>query len=93
MLIDGDAVPIADEVRRWHTARGTDPLVAALQGGDDYELLFTARRSHGGRLRSVMTQSGSVAVTRIGEVTRGRKMVLRTSTGETPLPEGFEHFR
>jgi thiamine-monophosphate kinase len=93
VTIDGDALPIADDVRRWHKERGTDPLKAALQGGDDYELLFTARRSHGGRLRSVMTQSASVAITRIGEVTRDRKMVLRTSTGETPLPEGFEHFR
>jgi len=67
--------------------------VAALRGGDDYELLFTARRSHAGRLRSVITQAGAVAVTKIGEVIRDRKLVVRTATGETPLPEGFEHFR
>jgi thiamine-monophosphate kinase len=93
MAIDGGALPITGEVRRWHETRGTDPVAAALQGGDDYELLFTARKSHRGRLRSVMTQSGSVSVTRIGEVTRDRQMVLRTAIGERPLPEGFEHFR
>jgi len=93
MTIDGDAVPIADDVRRWHKDHDTDPLVAALQGGDDYELLFTARRPHTGRLRGVMTQAGAVGITKIGVVTGDRKLVLRTATGDTPLPGGFEHFR
>jgi hypothetical protein len=41
----------------------------------------------------VITQAGAVAITRIGEVTRERKLVLRTAAGKTPLPDGFEHFR
>jgi thiamine-monophosphate kinase len=93
IVIDADSLPITDDVRRWHAEHGTDRLAEALQGGDDYELLFTTRRSHAGRLRTVLTQAGAVAITRIGEVTRERKLVLRTAAGETPLPDGFEHFR
>ena len=55
ILVDGDALPIPDEVHRWHGAHGGDAVAAALSGGDDYELLFTgtsqarrpaARRCH-----------------------------------------------
>lgn len=50
-----------------------DPLQMALHGGEDYELLFTVspRRAH--RLRQT---PGAVAITPIGEITRGREMTL-----------------
>jgi thiamine-monophosphate kinase len=92
ITIDADALPVADAVRRWHEARGVDPVTAALRGGDDYELLFTARPSHAGRLRSVTTRAGTVAITRIGKVTRDRQLTVMTAAGDTPLPDGFEHF-
>jgi thiamine-monophosphate kinase len=92
ITIDEDALPVAAAVRRWHQAQGSDVTAAVLQGGDDYELLFTARASYAGRLRAVAS-AGGVSVTRIGEVTRDRSLTVRTGTGETPLPEGFEHFR
>jgi thiamine-monophosphate kinase len=93
MTIEGDALPVADEVRSWHREHGADPVAAVLQGGDDYELLFTARPSRGGRLRNVTTHAGTVAVTRIGVVTKDPRLVMRTAAGDAPLPEGFEHFR
>ncbi len=93
ITIDADALPIADAVRRWHVDHNADPVAMALQGGDDYELLFTARPSHAGRLRDVKAHAGSLPITKIGEVTRDRRLTVRTSAGETPLPEGFEHFR
>jgi thiamine-monophosphate kinase len=92
ITIDADALPVADAVRRWHEARGVDPVTAALRGGDDYELLFTARPSHAGRLRSVTTRTGTVPITSIGKVTRDRRLTVRTAAGDTPLPDGFEHF-
>ena len=93
ITIDADALPIADAVRRWHVDHRADPGAMALQGGDDYELLFTARPSHAGRLRDVKAHAGSLPVTRIGEVTSDRRLTVRTPAGDTPLPEGFEHFR
>ena len=93
ITIDADALPIADAVRRWHVDHNADPAAMALQGGDDYELLFTARPSHAGRLRDVKAHAGNLPITRIGEVTSDRRLTVRTPAGDTPLPEGFEHFR
>jgi thiamine-monophosphate kinase len=91
--LDAASLPIADAVRRWHDARGRDATAAALQGGDDYELLFTSRPAHHGRLRGVRRAVGGLPITRIGVVTRERRVVLRTGDGARELPEGFEHFR
>jgi len=93
IAIDAAALPIADGVRRWHKEKNADLTAVVLQGGDDYELLFTARPSRAGRLRDVKRHCGSLPMTKIGEVTRDRRLTVRTPAGETPLPEGFEHFR
>jgi thiamine-monophosphate kinase len=93
IAIDAGALPITDEVRRWHTDRNADVAAMVLQGGDDYELLFTARPSHAGRSRDVKTHAGSLPITRIGEVTKDRRLTVRTPAGDARLPEGFEHFR
>jgi thiamine-monophosphate kinase len=93
IAIDAAALPIGDEVRRWHKEKNADLTAVVLQGGDDYELLFTARPSRAGRLRDVKRHCGNLPMTRIGEVTRDRRLTVRTPAGETPLPEGFEHFR
>ena len=91
--IDAASLPIAEPVRRWHEARGADAAAAALQGGDDYELLFTVRPAHRGRLRGAERMLGGLGITRIGVVTREPHVVLKTTTGVRELPEGFEHFR
>ena len=93
ITIDAEALPIADAVRRWHVDHNADPAAMALQGGDEYELLFTARPSHARRLRDVEAHAGSLPITKIGEVTSNRRLTVRTPAGDTPLPEGFEHFR
>ncbi len=80
------AVVTAESIPRPEVSGG---LVFALHGGDDYELLFTARRP-------VPESIAGVRVTRIGEIVspkkkmwlvdgRGRRKALR--------PEGWEHFR
>jgi thiamine-monophosphate kinase len=61
----------------------------ALHGGEDYELLFTARPA-----KQVPTRIGGVPVTRIGRVTRHKKIVLVNETGarQRLRAEGWEHF-
>jgi thiamine-monophosphate kinase len=61
----------------------------ALHGGDAYELLFTA-----GQKTRVPASIEGVPITAIGEITRGRKMVLVESVTRSALkPHGWEHFR
>jgi thiamine-monophosphate kinase len=69
-----------------------DPILAALAGGDDYELLFTTPRRRRGRLRHVISQSRGVPLTKIGELTAGSAVVLARDGRTEPLPAGFVHF-
>ena len=93
MILDASALPIGTAARGWLEARGLDPVRAALSAGDDYELLFTVKLSHRGRLRGVRRQIRDLTLTRIGVVTKERDLLLRGETGLTPLPSGYEHFR
>lgn len=62
----------------------------ALHGGEDYELLFTAPAA-----KRIPKQIAGVEVTRIGEITRGRRIFIRDSNGKKSVlhPMGWEHFQ
>jgi thiamine-monophosphate kinase len=91
IAIDADALPIDPAARAQFVAGGEDAVAAALRGGDDYELLFTVRPRTRRRLRTV-AQHGGVAITRIGECTADRAVVVRLGGSVMPMPDGFTHF-
>ena len=93
ITIDEALVPVSAVVRRWQEALGRDPIELALGGGDDYELIFTVRPTHKGRLRAVRAILGNLPLTRIGVVTRARQVLLKGESGLRTLPSGYEHFR
>ena len=70
---------------------GFDPLRLALDGGEDYELLFTATKKMATRLPKKI---GGVSVTAIGEITRGRQVVIVDAHGHSKSlrPGGWEPF-
>lgn len=90
-VIDADAVPVDEAARRWFRSRGADPVLEALGGGDDYELLVSVPRKLTRRLAAV-GRLARTPLTRIGEVTAARDLVLRRHGRDEPLPEGYEHF-
>jgi thiamine-monophosphate kinase len=69
-----------------------DPLQLALQGGDDYELLFTVP-SH--RLKRLDRAPGASQLTPIGEVTQTKQILLTGDDGvvKTLKPGGWDPFR
>jgi thiamine-monophosphate kinase len=68
-------------------------LRTALVGGEDYELLLAVPRRAGRRF-AVAAGLARLPVTRIGALTpAGSGLTMATSTGDRPIPEGFEHFR
>jgi thiamine-monophosphate kinase len=93
ITLDAAAIPIPAEVREAQARRGRDQFEPALSGGDDYELFFTVRPAHRGRLRAVCQQLGDLPITRIGVVTKGRELMVRDESGTRPLPDGYEHFK
>jgi len=69
-----------------------DPLRLALDGGEDYELLFTVPKRLARRLPRAVR---GVPVTIIGEITRGRRVLLIDDAGreKTLRPQGWDPFR
>ena len=71
-----------------------EQLQAALHGGEDYELLFTARSST--RMPKTL---GGVAITRIGRIVATQKgqpriVLIDDQRNSSELePRGWEHFR
>ena len=70
-------------------AREVD-LQYALHGGEDYELLFTARQG-----KRIPSRIAGIPITQIGQITRRRKIFLRNQVGVgyELEPQGWEHFR
>ena len=91
--IDAGAIPIDPGARAWWEARGADAVTRALTGGEDYELLFAASPRWAGRLRQVRQRVAEPGLTRIGTLTRDRRLVLMQAGREHEWPGGFEHFR
>jgi len=69
-----------------------DALDLALNGGEDYELLFTVPKTRESRLRNA---PAALRLTSIGEVTRGRQILLVRPSGKTSaiVPHGWDPFR
>jgi thiamine-monophosphate kinase len=62
----------------------------ALHGGDDYQLLFTARPK-----TKVPRRIAGVTITQIGEITRRRQLLIRSADGSSRelKSEGWQHFQ
>ncbi|HZP21019.1 MAG TPA: thiamine-phosphate kinase [Bauldia sp.] len=68
--IDAGSVPLARAARQV-VALGPDYLVAAITGGDDYEILATVSPQNGPAFERAAAKAG-VAVTRIGRIVAGK---------------------
>jgi len=81
-------IPVSKELRR----SSKRPLDLALNGGEDFELLFMVRPRNVPRLRRVAKR---FKITAIGRITAGRKILAVDSAGKKkPLQvRGYEHFR
>jgi thiamine-monophosphate kinase len=94
VAIDADVLPIEPAARAWWEASGRDPVMAALGGGDDYELLFAAPRAWAGRLRHARSHVAEPPLTRIGVLTKdGTERVLTRDGRRETLPAGFEQWK
>lgn len=93
--LDAAAIPVHGlAIKAERSGLAGSALELALQGGDDYELLFTARP-----VAKVPKKVAGVAVTRIGRMVARKSslppMVLRDQDGRltTLEPRGWEHFK
>ncbi len=89
-------LPFSQELKSICQQKGYNPTDWALQGGEDYELLFTIRQEDVKKLNSLFFKADA-PVSHIGEITRfPGKIVLKKINGRkkslTPSM-GFNHFK
>jgi thiamine-monophosphate kinase len=85
-FVEAAAVPISDEARV-----EADPLRAALNEGEDFELLFTLSPDQWDHLRPAWDDP--VPLTEIGRITSTGRMEIRMPDGRTTelRPGGYDH--
>jgi thiamine-monophosphate kinase len=91
-LIDSTALPIDRDVIQLCGRRALDPLMLALHGGEDFELLFTVRAENVSRLPKKVD---GISIIKIGEVIDqpGKVRIAEKNRVWDLAPEGFEHFK
>lgn len=88
--VEASGIPVDSSIARARLD-AADPLALALNGGEDFELLFTVSPPRAARLPEELD---GVPSTLIGEVTNDANRIVLIETGRERIlrPEGFEHF-
>lgn len=85
-ILDAASIPISDDAKTQ-----ADPLKAALDDGEDFELLFTLAPDQHARLMGMW--DGPLPITQVGRIVEGRGMQIQMPQG--PLaeltPGGYDH--
>jgi thiamine-monophosphate kinase len=87
-LVDAVAIPISQDAKL-----AADPLSAALNDGEDFELLFTLAAEQWEKLKQAWDDP--VPITRIGAITDTGRMQIRMPDGRVDdlEPHGYEHLQ
>jgi len=90
-LLNAASIPIDPFVTELSGRRALDPLMLALHGGEDFELLFTVKPE---LVASLPARVDGVSLTRIGEIKQADHGVLIAEGSRTWSlePGGWEHF-
>ena len=95
VMIDATKIPLSPQCQSFARLMNLDPLSLALEGGEDYELLFTApKESHGG-LQQIKKRF-DVPVTLIGNIAPKKSgMRLKHPNGKTQrlVTTSYNHFQ
>lgn len=85
-VIEAERIPISDEAGRLE-----NPLGAALNKGEDFELLFTLSENEYQRL--LKEWDGPIPITQIGTITDTGKMQIKMADGQISdlKPQGYDH--
>jgi thiamine-monophosphate kinase len=74
-------IPISSALKTTASYLGISPIKLALSGGEDYELLFTAKENK--KIRAIY----------IGDITESERVIIDTSGKKRAFsPEGYQHF-
>lgn len=91
-LVDASSIPIDKLVTEICGRRALDPLMLALHGGEDFELLFTVNPEN---LSKLPKRVDGIPITRIGEIKEASHgvQIAEGSKVWKLEPGGWEHFK
>lgn len=89
MEIEEDAVPLSSEARGLAQKLHKNPLLWALNGGEDYQLVGTIPQAGYERVRNV---PGITCIGRVTEQSEGKVFLAGRSGKQLLQPLGFDHF-
>jgi len=91
-LVDAHRLPIDQVVTEICGRRALDPLMLALHGGEDFELLFTVKPENVSQLPK---RVDGISITRIGEIKEASQgvQIAEGSKIWNLEPGGWEHFK
>ena len=90
-VINAEAIPIAECVRSIASSSPGDPLRLAIDGGEEYELLFTSAAENHQQVLALSDSLG-VAVTAIGNIVSEKGLRLKLNgVLEALKPLGYQH--
>ncbi len=90
-----EAIPLSAEARKVALAMGVEASAYALSGGEDFELLFTARPEEVEQVRPAFEEDFGLPLTKVGEVVpaqRGVQIVRTGGTRQALQMSGWNHF-
>ena len=93
--IDGRSIPLSSALRKTAPRLRKSPLIYALSGGEDYEILFTVKPKNASKLET-LARKERFEVTRIGKVVHekeGIAVIDLMGKSRKATPKGFDHFR
>lgn len=93
-MLELSRLPIAPGVLYWERKRNQDPLTLALQGGEDYHLLFTASNKDG-EILAGRAEKFKIELFEIGRIVPEDEGIHTVNElgQKQPLAKGYEHFR
>jgi thiamine-monophosphate kinase len=93
-LIQESSLPLSSHLIAYASQTNVDPLLWALHGGEEYELLFTVPPQYQRRLELAVKQL-RIPVTAIGVITprrSGLRIAHQDGTTQRLLPQSYVHF-
>jgi len=88
-----EEVPLDPRIHSWAQREGVDPAPLALNGGEEYELVFTYPPEREAQVAEALSQAGCTPL-RIGRVVEERGVWVRKGEDLEPLERGgWDHFQ
>jgi thiamine-monophosphate kinase len=90
-IVELERIPFASDFKKLHDRK--QKIRMMLSGGDDYELVFTARASEREAIAALAKDLG-LALTRVGAIEKGNPHLSIVDRNRKPVPleRGFDHF-